>query len=30
MVMQANNVTYEGHIYPDSVHGFFNDATQSA
>lgn len=20
-------VTYEGHIYPDSVHGFFNDAT---
>lgn len=21
------NVTYEGHIYPDSVHGFFNDAT---
>ena len=25
--MQANNVTHEGHIYPDSVHGFFNDAT---
>lgn len=25
--LQANNVTYEGHIYPDSVHGFFNDAT---
>jgi len=25
--MQRNNVTYEGHIYPDSVHGFFNDAT---
>ena len=25
--MQANNVTYEGHIYPNSVHGFFNDAT---
>ena len=23
----ANSVTYEGHIYPDSVHGFFNDAT---
>ncbi|MDA1092632.1 MAG: dienelactone hydrolase family protein [Acidobacteria bacterium] len=25
--MQANGVTFEGHIYPDSVHGFFNDAT---
>ena len=25
--MRSNNVTYEGHIYPDSVHGFFNDAT---
>ena len=25
--MQANNVRHEGHIYPDSVHGFFNDAT---
>ena len=25
--MQANNVTHEGHIYPDSVHGFFNEAT---
>ena len=25
--MQANNVTHEGHLYPDSVHGFFNDAT---
>ena len=25
--MRRNNVTYEGHIYPDSVHGFFNDAT---
>lgn len=25
--LQANNVTYEGHIYPDSLHGFFNDAT---
>lgn len=23
----AANTTYEGHIYPDSVHGFFNDAT---
>lgn len=25
--LRANNVTYEGHIYPDSMHGFFNDAT---
>lgn len=25
--LQTNNVNYEGHIYPDSVHGFFNDAT---
>ena len=25
--MQANDVTHEGRIYPDSVHGFFNDAT---
>ena len=25
--LQAAGVTYEGHIYPDSVHGFFNDAT---
>jgi carboxymethylenebutenolidase len=25
--LQRNNVTYEGHIYPNSVHGFFNDAT---
>ena len=25
--MQANSVTHEGRIYPDSVHGFFNDAT---
>ncbi len=25
--LQANNVTYEGHIYPNSMHGFFNDAT---
>ena len=25
--LRQNNVTFEGHIYPDSVHGFFNDAT---
>ena len=25
--MQAAGVRHEGHIYPDSVHGFFNDAT---
>src|SRR5260370_33887598 len=25
--LKKNNVRYEGHIYPDSVHGFFNDAT---
>jgi carboxymethylenebutenolidase len=25
--LKAAKVTYEGHIYPDSVHGFFNDAT---
>ncbi len=25
--MKQNNVTHEGHIYPNSVHGFFNDAT---
>jgi carboxymethylenebutenolidase len=25
--LKKNNITYEGHIYPDSVHGFFNDAT---
>ncbi len=25
--LDAANVSYEGHIYPDSVHGFFNDAT---
>jgi len=25
--MQAAGVTHEGRIYPDSVHGFFNDAT---
>ena len=25
--LRNNSVTYEGHIHPDSVHGFFNDAT---
>lgn len=25
--LSAAGVTHEGHIYPDSVHGFFNDAT---
>jgi carboxymethylenebutenolidase len=25
--LRRNNITYEGHLYPDSVHGFFNDAT---
>ena len=25
--LRSAGVTYEGHIYPDSVHGFFNDAT---
>ena len=25
--LKSNNVRYEGHIYPNSVHGFFNDAT---
>ncbi len=25
--LRSNDVTFEGHIYPDSVHGFFNDAT---
>jgi len=25
--MKKNNVRHEGHIYPNSVHGFFNDAT---
>lgn len=25
--LQSNGVTHEGYIYPDSVHGFFNDAT---
>src|SRR6202051_4982693 len=25
--LKKNKIRYEGHIYPDSVHGFFNDAT---
>ena len=25
--LRSNNVTFEGHIHPNSVHGFFNDAT---
>jgi carboxymethylenebutenolidase len=25
--MKKNSIRYEGHIYPNSVHGFFNDAT---
>jgi carboxymethylenebutenolidase len=25
--LKAANVTYEGHLWPNSVHGFFNDAT---
>jgi len=25
--LKKNNVRYEGHVYPNSVHGFFNDAT---
>jgi carboxymethylenebutenolidase len=25
--LKAANIPYEGHIYPNSVHGFFNDAT---
>src|SRR6266436_2134815 len=25
--LKKNNIRYEGRIYPDSVHGFFNDAT---
>ena len=25
--LKKNNITYEGHLWPDSVHGFFNDAT---
>ena len=25
--LKKNNIRYEGHVYPESVHGFFNDAT---
>ena len=25
--LRKNGVRYEGHLWPDSVHGFFNDAT---
>ena len=25
--MQSAGITHEGHLYPESVHGFFNDAT---
>ncbi|MGA0544082.1 dienelactone hydrolase family protein [Brevundimonas sp. VNH65] len=25
--LKAHGVTYEGHLWPESVHGFFNDAT---
>jgi carboxymethylenebutenolidase len=25
--LKKNSIKYEGHIYPNSVHGFFNDAT---
>jgi carboxymethylenebutenolidase len=25
--LSAANVPHEGHLYSDSVHGFFNDAT---
>jgi carboxymethylenebutenolidase len=25
--LKKNNIRYEGHVYPGSVHGFFNDAT---
>ena len=25
--LKKNKVRYEGHLYPESVHGFFNDAT---
>jgi len=25
--LKKNKIRYEGHIYPNSVHGFFNDAT---
>ncbi len=25
--LKKNKIRYEGHVYPESVHGFFNDAT---
>jgi len=25
--LKQHNIPHEGHIYPNSVHGFFNDAT---
>jgi carboxymethylenebutenolidase len=25
--LKKNNITFEGHVYPNAVHGFFNDAT---
>ena len=25
--LEKNHIRYEGHIYPNAVHGFFNDAT---
>jgi carboxymethylenebutenolidase len=25
--LKKNNIVHEGHLYPNSVHGFFNDAT---
>jgi carboxymethylenebutenolidase len=25
--LKKHNIRFEGHLYPDSVHGFFNDAT---
>ncbi|MES2292757.1 MAG: dienelactone hydrolase family protein [Pseudomonadota bacterium] len=25
--LKRNNITFEGHVYPNAVHGFFNDAT---
>ncbi len=25
--LEKNKIVHEGHLYPDSVHGFFNDAT---
>jgi carboxymethylenebutenolidase len=26
-ILKNANITFEGHVYPNSVHGFFNDAT---